>query len=365
MACSPCIDAGYPDGDYAGQTDLEDEPRVIGDRVDIGADEFTPPTQVACFPPAEGTLPRTANNVIRIVFDKTICLPLDQPPVTIGPVCSDLDIADQFTFSVEAIDPSDSNTLDRVLECRENGSVLSDLTWYRIESKADFAVIAFSLDLFTLRGDADGSGKVVDADQEIVTEEFGEHCRHCRGDLDGSGRVLAADHDVVTGHIGNAMKEKLDCTKEGTTDAGDGNTDAGDPTDQPPADLEQDASQTDGVWEMADNGELPTGLDLEGEQDSGADPDNAQLPLPTSGATYEGSGSNSGGSGSEDVRRGTGDDLPENSSGSSRNQTYPPSGAMAPGCGTLVETQQLALMWTACWLGLGSIFALNRYRRIR
>jgi len=36
---SPCINAGDPNGDYSGQTDIDGQPRVMGDRVDIGADE--------------------------------------------------------------------------------------------------------------------------------------------------------------------------------------------------------------------------------------------------------------------------------------------------------------------------------------
>ena len=40
---SPCIDAGDPDGDYSGQTDLDGEPRVMGWYVDMGCDEVLPP----------------------------------------------------------------------------------------------------------------------------------------------------------------------------------------------------------------------------------------------------------------------------------------------------------------------------------
>jgi hypothetical protein len=37
---SLCVNAGDPDGNYTGQTDIDGEARVIGRRVDIGADEF-------------------------------------------------------------------------------------------------------------------------------------------------------------------------------------------------------------------------------------------------------------------------------------------------------------------------------------
>ncbi len=40
LSNSPCRDAGNPDGDYSGQTDIDGEGRVLNDRVDIGADEW-------------------------------------------------------------------------------------------------------------------------------------------------------------------------------------------------------------------------------------------------------------------------------------------------------------------------------------
>jgi len=36
---SACIDAGDPNRDYSGQMDIDGEPRVVGNRVDVGADE--------------------------------------------------------------------------------------------------------------------------------------------------------------------------------------------------------------------------------------------------------------------------------------------------------------------------------------
>jgi hypothetical protein len=43
---SPCIDAGDPTGYYHGQTDIDGQHRVMGGRVDIGADEYEPATMV-------------------------------------------------------------------------------------------------------------------------------------------------------------------------------------------------------------------------------------------------------------------------------------------------------------------------------
>lgn len=37
---SPCINTGDPNGDYTAQTDIDGEPRVMRERVDMGADEF-------------------------------------------------------------------------------------------------------------------------------------------------------------------------------------------------------------------------------------------------------------------------------------------------------------------------------------
>lgn len=40
---SPCNNAGDPSGSYAGQTDIDGEPRVMNGRIDIGADECSEP----------------------------------------------------------------------------------------------------------------------------------------------------------------------------------------------------------------------------------------------------------------------------------------------------------------------------------
>ena len=40
LTSSPCINVGDPNGNYAGQIDIDGDPRVTHDRVDIGADEY-------------------------------------------------------------------------------------------------------------------------------------------------------------------------------------------------------------------------------------------------------------------------------------------------------------------------------------
>ncbi|MHC4620597.1 MAG: right-handed parallel beta-helix repeat-containing protein [Planctomycetota bacterium] len=39
---SPCINAGYPNGDYSAQNDIDGDPRLMAARVDMGADEVVP-----------------------------------------------------------------------------------------------------------------------------------------------------------------------------------------------------------------------------------------------------------------------------------------------------------------------------------
>jgi len=39
---SPCINAGDPNGDYTGQTDIDGQKRVMNGRVDMGSDEKPP-----------------------------------------------------------------------------------------------------------------------------------------------------------------------------------------------------------------------------------------------------------------------------------------------------------------------------------
>lgn len=46
LSNSPCINAGDPNGNYNGQTDIDNQPRVFNGRVDMGADESAWPLDI-------------------------------------------------------------------------------------------------------------------------------------------------------------------------------------------------------------------------------------------------------------------------------------------------------------------------------
>ncbi|HUW82674.1 MAG TPA: SUMF1/EgtB/PvdO family nonheme iron enzyme [Phycisphaerae bacterium] len=156
------------------------------------------PTLLSSEPPGDGTLPKTQSNVILLTFDNPIELP-SGPPLSVAPIGGGQDEGDWFLCSVEP----DGVTLKAI----EDGAVLLDRTWYRITPSASFAVEPFVLDVCTLRGDANGSGRVTTADYVEVKAHMGEYT-DARYDLNCTGRVTTADYTVVKGHMGNRAPAK-------------------------------------------------------------------------------------------------------------------------------------------------------------
>ncbi len=233
---SPCVNAGDPSSDCTGQTDLESQDRIMGGRVDIGADEYllSPPALTQSIPPMNGVLPKMQNNVIRLVFDGPIFLPAGYP-VRITPLEGGDDLASSFTFSLEPTNPSDPSTANRVLKCTErdlsagpDSGVLTDGTWYRIEPARNLSVASFALDVYTLRGDIDGDGKVLIQDLAmaygVISESYGAETDEPE-DLDGDGLLLWSDLIVIGDHYGNERPAKPET--EGDQDE----TPDGDPND--------------------------------------------------------------------------------------------------------------------------------------
>lgn len=151
---------------------------------------------LAAEPPADGTLPKTQNNVILLTFDKSISLPT-------GPALSifggGFEEGGVFAYSIEP----DGVTLKAV----EQGPMLTDQTWYQIAPAAGFDVEPFVFDVCTLVGDANSSGRVTTADYSEVKAHMAEYT-DARHDLNGSGRITTADYSVVKGNMGGRTPAK-------------------------------------------------------------------------------------------------------------------------------------------------------------
>ena len=154
------------------------------------------PALVTSEPTADGTLPKTQNNVILLTFDKSIALPT-------GPALSifggGFEEGGAFAYSIEP----DGVTLKAV----EQGPMLTDQTWYQITPAVGFAVEPFAFDVCTLVGDANNSGRVTTADYSEVKAHMSEYT-DARYDLNGSGRVTTADYSVVKSHMGGRTPAK-------------------------------------------------------------------------------------------------------------------------------------------------------------
>jgi hypothetical protein len=160
------------------------------------------PRLVSSEPPVDGTLPRVVNNCVLLTFCGPITLP-PGPALSIAPLGGGMDLGEWFTYS-----QPDGVTL----KAKEGGAILVNRTWYRIRRAGGFNVQPFILDVCTLQGDADNSGRVLAADyfyiKNCLVNPHPPELVDPRCDLDGNGQVLAGDYFVVKNHMGNAKPPK-------------------------------------------------------------------------------------------------------------------------------------------------------------
>jgi len=194
---TPAIDAAAVLADVPA--DIDGDSRPSGDYPDVGADEYLwpLPSLASSNPAADGTLPKTQNNVVLVTFDDDIALPVGQPALSI--FGGGFEEGDAFTYSVQP----DGITLKAV----EQGPILTDQTWYHVTPTAAFQVEAFAFDLCTLVGDANNSGRVTTADYSEVKAHMSEYT-DARYDLNGSGRITTADYSVVKANLGHRVPTK-------------------------------------------------------------------------------------------------------------------------------------------------------------
>jgi hypothetical protein len=187
--------ARYPAGRFALKT--EHRAVILYDNVVVVGPDL--PALVHTDSRVDGTWSKEANNALCLAFDRPLMLP-EHLPLSIRAVAGSPEEAEQFRF---AVDP-DGVTL----RATEIGQVLTNMVWYRILPTADFFYVEpFALDLCTLWGDADGSGRVTTADYLPVKAHMGEITED-RCDLNGTGRVTTADYIVVKDHMGNRAPAK-------------------------------------------------------------------------------------------------------------------------------------------------------------
>jgi len=186
---------------WASVASCSDTPAAIPDSsssVTVNTYISFAPILVASDPPGDGTLSKTSNNIVLLIFDR----PIQMPPgdaLTVTPVEGGPDLGGLFAYSVE----SDGVTL----RAQENTQVLANQTWYRYAPTPEFEVEPFSVDLCTLWGDANGSGRVTTADYSEVKAHLSEYT-DARYDLNGSGRVTTADYSVVKSYMNDRMPTK-------------------------------------------------------------------------------------------------------------------------------------------------------------
>jgi len=163
---------------------------------------------VSTEPPADGTLPKTQNNIIVCTFDAPITLPSSGDPLAITELADpNSNVTSSFTYSVDPNDTGDPT--GATLKATENGAVLPDLTWYHVTSAPGWTTVTpFAFDLCTLRGDAYISGRVTTSDYSMIKAHLGERDTDARYDLNGSGRVTVADYSVVKANLGHRAPAK-------------------------------------------------------------------------------------------------------------------------------------------------------------
>jgi len=161
------------------------------------------PALVDSRPEMDGTLPRVGCNAILLTFDATITLPEQGAPLEVMTLPDGPDVTDHFAYSVMP---------EGLTLCAEEVDPLPNQTWYRIVPAAGFEVMPFELDVCTLWGDVDFSGRVTTADYGVIKAHMGENvgspCDYEPWDLNCTGRVTTADYVIIKDHVGDRKPPK-------------------------------------------------------------------------------------------------------------------------------------------------------------
>jgi len=161
-------------------------------QIDVGD-----PVLVSSDPEMDETLPKERNNCIWLTFDRPVVLTGGDELLvrTIGATMGD-NLGGSFTCSIDTdYDPS-GNTL----KAKENGEVLANLIWYRVEPN-NLVCAPFTRDLCTLYGDANNDGITFTQDYSAVKGKIPTFTTEIREDINGDGLVFTQDYSAVKGYI--------------------------------------------------------------------------------------------------------------------------------------------------------------------
>ena len=150
-------------------------------------------------PARDGTLWRTAHNVIRLTFDRSVTAPapgqiLIQALEEGGAFGADLSAG--FTFALE----NDAQGRPRILRISEDGSQLAHRTWIAVRNVGAWSTAAdFAVPYVVMMGDVDHNGYVQNADAGAVYAHVSPLpvADDCPWDVDGDGYVKNLDVSAI------------------------------------------------------------------------------------------------------------------------------------------------------------------------
>ena len=205
---------GIPDGcDIAAGTSVDCQTNGVPDSCELAAgtspdvntngipDECEPAHLIGAAPASQGTLWRTARNIIRLTFDRDIGMPaagqvVVEPLLTGGAFGADLSAG--FTFAVEN-DPNQGNQ-PRILRIRENATSVAHRAWYSVRhTGAWIGVDNFEVQYVVLMGDVDNNGFVQNLDAGAIYPNVSPLPKpdNYRYDVDGNGFCQNLDAGAV------------------------------------------------------------------------------------------------------------------------------------------------------------------------
>jgi hypothetical protein len=154
-------------------------------------------------PPDGGTLWRTAYNIVRLTFDRSVTMPLPgqiliEPLVENGAFGADLSAG--FDLTLE----NDAQGRPRVLRIGEIGTAVTHRTWLALGNLGDWlAADPFEVQYVVMMGDVDADGRVLAGDASVVYAHVSVDpvTDDCPWDVDGDGYVQNLDAGALYPYV--------------------------------------------------------------------------------------------------------------------------------------------------------------------